>query len=216
MYLMASTISRVCGWISRNIFQGKEKKQSEHCRNSIATNKLANQNPISSYFRKSTWSSEFLLVKFFVDLICSITLSDLHGGIFGPRCFFYQQILTPVKLRKSGQQKKCFGVQGPRRLFLRRGKICGVWCGSSCPGIQILEVSYAIPMVPFLLWFYMFQLWRGIMLIFEVQSWTEIALIIKHCSGVLDHAGCFFFTFQSRVESKTKHGQSNKTLSVAL
>jgi len=52
--------------------------------------------------------------------------SDLHGGIFGPRCFVYQQILTPVKLGKSAQQKKCFGVQGPRRLFLRRGKICGV------------------------------------------------------------------------------------------
>ena len=38
MYLMATTISRVCfGYLeSRNIFQGKEKKQSEHCRNSIA------------------------------------------------------------------------------------------------------------------------------------------------------------------------------------
>ena len=210
---MASTISRVCGWISRNIFQGKEKNNPSIA--GIPSQQRSWQIKILSLLTFGslhdlrsfcwwnfswTWYVLSLLRSpwgnFWPPLLCLPTNSDPGeaGEICSAEKMLWGSRAPPFVSEKGKNLWGLMWIKLSRDLrslkFPMRFQWCRFCCDficSSCEGESC--------------WYLKFSHEQKLHLSSNtvLEFWTMLDV---------------FFSL-SKVESKTKHGQSNKTLSVA-
>ena len=112
MYLMASTISRVCGWISRNIFQGKEKNNPSIA--GIPSQQTSWQIKILSLFTSEVYMIFGVFAgEIFRGLDMFHHSSDLHRGIFVPRWFSTNKFWPRWSWGNLLSRKNALGFKGP-------------------------------------------------------------------------------------------------------